>query len=80
MEEEGVTVDRSLLLGFLEKNGGRGCHGGQVLIAWFPTKEWRIRMSCRTGPRCSVSYKRMEEKDAMSGRTLLVGFVQGNER
>ena len=37
-------------------------------------------MSCWTGLCCIISYKRMEEKGAMSGRTLLVGFVQGNER
>ena len=37
-------------------------------------------MSYRTGPCTSVSYKRMVEKDAMSGRTLLLGFVLGNER
>ena len=37
-------------------------------------------MSRRTGPCCFISYKRMEDKDVMSGRTLLVGFVQGNER
>ena len=37
-------------------------------------------MSRRIGPCCLVSYKRMEDKDAMLGRTLLVDFVQGNER
>lgn len=35
-------------------------------------------MSCRTGPCYPVSYKRMEEKDAMSGRALLLDFLQKN--
>ena len=36
-------------------------------------------MSCRTGPCCSVvSYKRMEEKDVMRDRSLLLGFLQKN--
>ena len=28
-------------------------------------------MSCGTGPRCLVSYKRMEEKDVITDRPLL---------
>ena len=32
MEEKDVMRDRSSLLGFLQKNGGKGCHNGQALI------------------------------------------------
>ena len=32
MEEKDVMWDRSSLLGFLQKNGGKGCHNGQALI------------------------------------------------
>ena len=32
MEEKDVMPDRTLLLGFLQKNGGKGCHTGQDLV------------------------------------------------
>ncbi len=70
MEEKDVTVDRPLFQDFLQKNGGEGCHRGQVLVLWFPTKEWRRRMSSWTGPCVMVSYKRMEDKDVMLDRTF----------
>ena len=35
-------------------------------------------MSHRTGPYCLVSYKRMEDEDAMSGRTLWLDLLQKN--
>ena len=43
----------------------------------FPTKEWRKRMSYRTGPRSFtlISYKRMEEKDVIVDRTLSIIFL-----
>lgn len=31
MEEKDVIVDRPLYYGFLQKNGGQGCHAGQDL-------------------------------------------------
>ena len=60
MEEKVVIADRTLLaltcfeLHFLQKNGGEGCHHGQALVLSFPTKEWRTRMSCWTGPLNSL--------------------------
>ena len=54
MEEKDVMVDRPLFHTFLQKNGGEGCHRGQALGLWFPTKEWRTRMSCWTGPLNSL--------------------------
>ena len=32
MGEKDVMPDRSSLLGFLQKNGGKGCRTGQVLV------------------------------------------------
>ena len=46
MEEKGVMPDRTLLLRFRSF----------FSVASFPTKEWRKRMSFRTGPCCLVSY------------------------
>ena len=46
MDDKDVMPDRALLLDFLQKNGGEGCHVGQDLVAWFPIKEWWIRMPC----------------------------------
>ena len=71
MEEKNVMPDRTLLLDHTQENEGKGCRTGQDLVAWFPTKEWRKRMSCRTGPCCLVSYRRMGEKDVTLDRTLL---------
>ena len=34
-------------------------------------------MSCRTGPRCLVSYKRMEEKDVVPDRSFLINLSKG---
>ena len=38
MEDKDVMPDRTLLISFLQKNGGEGCHVGQDLIPGFLQK------------------------------------------
>ena len=74
VEDKDVMPDRTLLLNFLQKNGGEGCHFGQDLVAWFPIKEWRIRMPCGAGPCWLILYREMKDNEIMMYRTLLLPF------
>ena len=54
MEDQDVVPDRTLLLGFPQKNGGEGCHVGQDLVGWFRTGERKIMISSQTEHCCFV--------------------------